>query len=417
MRASRLTPAQNARVPEFVQHWIGIGLSAAAIDHAEAEPALARLYAAAGLAAPRIVWTGCPLTAMLSASAYTAIRRVGREAAAGDRRALGQIAVATIPTAAHRRIELGVEAAVATALGFGDAVGDGFAAAQAIQDAHQALLDRVLEASLEPGLQGRLQMLMIEPIRRGIRPLYALVERALDRVGPATLGEPARVAYFGAPLWIGQAAVMDYLNRVLGIELDRRFIDAAANGGMFWPLDGLCFAAERPTHLNWDEAGQLHCEVGPSVAFSSGLSWWHWHGVRVPQNAIEAPQTITIEAIHAAAGPERRRVMIERYRCGTAVSGIAAYLRDAGAHLLDRDPGFGRLWRLDTGEAAPRLMVEVENRSPEPDGSYRHFLLRVDPELRPILGSGGFGPPPALDRPQRRRLHIRHERRRIQARG
>jgi hypothetical protein len=288
MRASRLTPAQNARVPEFVQHWIGIGLSAAAIDHAEAEPALARLYAAAGLAAPRIVWTGCPLTAMLSASAYTAIRRVGREAAAGDRRALGQIAVATIPATAHRRIELGVEAAVATALGFGDAVGDGFAAAQAIQDARRALLDRVLEASLEPGLQGRLQMLLIEPIRRGIRPLCALVERALDRVGQVVPGEPARVGYFGAPLRIGQAAVMDYLNRVLGIELDRRFIDAAANGGMFWPLDGVCFVAERPTHLNWDEAGQLHCEVGPSVAYPSGWSWWHWHGVRVPQNAIEA---------------------------------------------------------------------------------------------------------------------------------
>ena len=88
--------------------------------------------------------------------------------------------------------------------------------------------------------------------------------------------------------------------------------------------------------------------------------------------------------------------MIERYRAGEAVSGIAAYLRDAGAQLLDRDPGFGRLWRLDTGEAAPWLMLEVENRSPEPDGSYRHFLLRVDPELRPILGSGGFGPPQPL---------------------
>ena len=36
-------------------------------------------------------------------------------------------------------------------------------------------------------------------------------------------------------------------------------------------------------------------------------------------------------------------------------------------------------------------MVEVANRSAEPDGSYRHFLLRVDPELRPIYEDGSFG--------------------------
>ena len=105
------------------------------------------------------------------------------------------------------------------------------------------------------------------------------------------------------------------------------------------------------------------------------------------------PETITIEAIHNARNPEISRIMIERYRWGHAVHGIAAYLRDADARRLDRDAAFGTLWRLDTGEAAPMLMVEVENRSPEPDGSYRHFLLRIDPELRPILDDGSYGMP------------------------
>ena len=31
-------------------------------------------------------------------------------------------------------------------------------------------------------------------------------------------------------------------------------------------------------------------------------------------------------------------------------------------------------------------------RSPEPDGAYR-YLLRVDPELQPVLGPGSFGAP------------------------
>jgi hypothetical protein len=195
---------------------------------------------------------------------------------------------------------------------------------------------------------------------------------------------------FGAPRWLGTAALIDYVNRVLKLPLDGRFLDTVECCALFWTLDGLCFAAERPSYFNWDEAGQLHSEVGPSVAYPSGWSRWHWHGVRVAQNVIEAPETITVAAIHAAE-PQARRVMIERYRAGERVSGIPAYLRDSGARLLDRDPNFGTLWRIDADlAAAPMLMLEVENRSPELDGTYRHFLLRVDPELRP-LRRGGFG--------------------------
>jgi hypothetical protein len=175
--------------------------------------------------------------------------------------------------------------------------------------------------------------------------------------------------------------------------LERSFIEAVESAGLFWALDGICFAAERPTHLNRDEAGHLHCEVGPSVSFPSGWSWWHWHGIGVPQSVIEIPETITPDAIHRADHPELRRIMIERYRSGDQCHGIMAYLRDANARRLDRDARFGTLWHLETTEAAPTLMVEVANRSPEPDGAYRHFLLRVDPELRPIYADGSFGLP------------------------
>jgi hypothetical protein len=37
--------------------------------------------------------------------------------------------------------------------------------------------------------------------------------------------------------------------------------------------------------------------------------------------------------------------MIERYRVGEEVRGIAAYLRDSGGVRLDHDEVFGTLWR------------------------------------------------------------------------
>ena len=345
------------------------------------------------------------MTAMLSAIVYTAIRATGREAEADDKKALAGMVdriirfalIAIIPPSAHRRIGLGVEEVVASALRLGVRDNSRFDAVFAINDARRAALDRVLEAALAPALQKRLRALLIEPIRTGpVWSLRAILESALNAVEQGVVGIRTRIAgwaYFGAPLWVAYAAQMDYLNRVIGVRLDRSFIDAVADCGLFWMLNGISFAAERPTHLNRDGAGDLHCEVGPSIAYPSGWSWWHWHDIRVPQQVIEMPETITLEGIHDARRPELRRIMIERYRSGDRVHGVAAYLRDADARRLDRDPRFGTLWHLDSGHEAPTLIVEVVKHTPEPDGTCRHFWLRVDPELRPILEDGSFGAP------------------------
>jgi hypothetical protein len=268
----------------------------------------------------------------------------------------------------------------------------------AINNTRRAALDRVLSRSLDTTVYQILETRLVMPIRAGVGILSELLEPALNVVGYGAARVKIRhagLAYSGAPLWGAYAGLRDYVHQVLGIPLQRSFIDTVESCGLFWMLDGICFAAERPTHINRDEAGHLHCEVGPGVAYPSGWSWWHWHGTRVPQDVIEEPERITVEAIERVQRPALRRVMIERYRHGHATHGVAAYLRDAGARRLDHDPAFGTLWRHDIG-AEPLLMVEVRNHSPEPDGSYRHFFLRVDPVLRPILADGSFGAPQPL---------------------
>src|SRR5260221_13903752 len=404
MRTAPLTAGELAPIPDFIDKWTRIGLSTVPVDHVKAEPALCRLYAAAGLAEPAVVWAPCPMTAMLSAITYTAIRATGREADARDRQALAAIVermirfalIATIPGEMHRRMRSGVEMTVQSALRLGLENGSGFDAVFAIYDWRRGRLDHVPDKTLAPALRKRLRALLFEPVCTGVRSLRAFVEPPLRAIERGVLGVRTGLAggaYSGAPLWAPYAAERDYLNQVLGVRLDRSLLDAVEACGLYWMLNGLCFAAERPTHLNRDEAGQLHCEVGPALSYPSGWSWWYWHGTQVAQQVIEMPQRITTEAIHRARNPEARRIMIERYRSGERVHGIAAYLRDAEARELDRDKRFGTLWHLETNEAAPILMVEVTNRSPEPDGAYRHFPLRVDPELRPILADGSFGAP------------------------
>jgi hypothetical protein len=238
------------------------------------------------------------------------------------------------------------------------------------------------------------------PIEAALREsLGGILERVFFRFGfnRADRSMPAAPAHFGWPRWLGHAGQLDYINQVLNIALDRSFIELIKGCGPFWVFDSICFAAERPIHINHDEAGRLHCEVGPSFAFRSGWCRWHWHGVEVDRQIIEEPRRITIEDIEAARRhPEFQRILIERYRHGNKVHGIAAYLRDAGGVRLDHDEVFGTLWRRSVRGEAPVLMIEVVNHTPEPDGSYKHHFLRVDTNLRPILADGTFGPPQPL---------------------
>ncbi len=58
----------------------------------------------------------------------------------------------------------------------------------------------------------------------------------------------------------------------------------------------------------------------------------------------------------------------------------------------------GALLRLPPipGEQEPLLLVRVTNSTPEPDGSFKDYVLRVHPECRPILGPDRFGAPQEL---------------------
>ena len=57
-----LTPEQQTKMAEWRDKWTAIGLSTEPANRPEAERAIVMAYAAAGLAAPRIVWCGSPLS-------------------------------------------------------------------------------------------------------------------------------------------------------------------------------------------------------------------------------------------------------------------------------------------------------------------------------------------------------------------
>jgi hypothetical protein len=176
----------------------------------------------------------------------------------------------------------------------------------------------------------------------------------------------------------GALALIDVLERAVGLRPGQPLAGQVLIGrsaGWWWPFEQVVILTERPCALDLarDEQGRLHHPTGPVVAYPDGWAVWAWHGVRVPRQVIERPDTITVAQIRGARNLEARRVMLERY-------GLDRYLRDADATLVQADR-YGKLWRCELPNDEPLAIVEVVNATPEPDGTYATYLLRVPPTV------------------------------------
>jgi len=184
---------------------------------------------------------------------------------------------------------------------------------------------------------------------------------------------------------------MGALPKVLGIALWRqlderaertaaieRRLELARCGAAFWAFEGLVIMMERPARVGFDDGGRLHAGHGPALAYPGGLRVWADHGVVVPERVIDDPGSITVEDVNSQTNAEVRRVMTERF-------GLERLIRDGGGHLVGQDET-GRLWRRTRShrrwDHEPLVMVEVQNSTPEPDGSVRTYFLRVPPDMR-----------------------------------
>lgn len=148
-------------------------------------------------------------------------------------------------------------------------------------------------------------------------------------------------------------------------------MQVARSAGWWWPFDDAVILTERPCFLARDDDGRLHHPSRAALEYPDGWGIYAWHGVRVMPQVIEAPETLTVAQITDESNLAVRRVMLERF-------GWERYLRESGARIRHRDD-WGTLHEVRFADDEPLVMVEVVNSTPEDDGSYVNYLLRVPP--------------------------------------
>ncbi|WP_234322640.1 DUF6745 domain-containing protein [Streptomyces sp. NRRL S-350] len=169
----------------------------------------------------------------------------------------------------------------------------------------------------------------------------------------------------------------------------------AGEAGWWWPYREVALISERPTSLHRDEAGRLDRADGPALEYSDGFALHAWRGMPVPAEFLAGLAEVTVERIRTEENAELRRVLLEHY-------GYERYLADSGAEPIHRDET-GVLWRIVLPDDEPVVMVEVVNSTPEPDGTYRTYWLRVPPSTRTARAGVAwtFGIPETAYHPQR----------------
>ncbi len=182
----------------------------------------------------------------------------------------------------------------------------------------------------------------------------------------------------GGNQWSANVAFLSFFRHVAKLPIDYSVWDhwekAAIHGGPRVMHEKFCIVSDRPERLLVDGRNRPHSSDGPFCRWRDGSALYAVHGVRLPAWIIERPKDITVAKIDAEANVEVRRVMIERY-------GQAQFIRDSNAKLLDHDEACGSLWRREVTNDEPVVILEMLNRTPEPDGSFKHYFERVPPGM------------------------------------
>jgi len=137
------------------------------------------------------------------------------------------------------------------------------------------------------------------------------------------------------------------------------------------------YFCDRPEICEVDEQGRLHSSNGAALKVRDGRSYYVWKGIQIPEDiywpALDG--NITRSLLLNIPDQEERAAIID-------MIGIEKAMDFLNAKLEKKDE-YGELYSMNAQRYERRMrFVKVKNSSPEPDGTYKHYLLWVDPRVK-----------------------------------
>jgi internalin A len=169
----------------------------------------------------------------------------------------------------------------------------------------------------------------------------------------------------------------EFLISKLGITLDLKTKELLRckqqlfeNCGWIFPFENICLVCDRPLHLRFDSANELHAEGEPAIAFADGYSLYFHHGVKLPEEYGKVhPDLWQAEWLLSEENAELRRVLIERIGYDRICQQLQAVELDSWQEYT--------LLKIDNADVEPIYLLKMTC----PSTGFIH-ALRVPPEVR-----------------------------------
>ena len=165
------------------------------------------------------------------------------------------------------------------------------------------------------------------------------------------------------------------------------------------PFKRFTMVCDRPAEVHREQVAprgwgshRLHNENGPAISWRDGWALYFIHGVRVTEQIVMRPETLTIKQILGESNAEVRRIMCERY-------GWERFTADAQLRQIDEcpdpanAPNMLRLFDLpDQFQVfgTPVRLLTCVNATPERSGEIRRFGITCPVEIDSAMGAAAW---------------------------
>jgi hypothetical protein len=377
-KITRLTPGQQAILPQFREEWLRWGICTERADRPKAEAAVMAIRARIGVPEkPIFVWVDSPATGCL---AIHFLKNDGR------RDGLGASLGATL------RDSLWASLGASLGDSLWDSLWDSLRASlwDSLGDSLWDSLWDSLRASLWDSLGDSLWDSLGDSLRASLWDSLgdSLWDSLRDGIGDSL--RASLWASFGEAWW-GQydsywIAFYLFCRDVIGVKYDAQksadldlWRDIGQSCCWWWCYRNYVICCERPTTCRLDERGVIHNEKGPAVAFADGWTIHAWHGVRVPGDWIEHKEHLTAQVALAEPNTERRRAACEIVGWGRVIAELKGQTINK-----DADPEIGELIEVNLPDNGPARFLRVQC------GTKRSFAIPVPLEMKTALQANGW---------------------------
>ncbi len=175
--------------------------------------------------------------------------------------------------------------------------------------------------------------------------------------------EAASLSFYN---YFAEVCNLEICKKLEGIE------EIAKSAGWFFPYRKAVVFCERPNFISLDDRKRLHNTKGPALTFPDGEALYRIHGVEVTKEDVTKP--ISLKRIQKEQNIEVRRVLID-------LMGMEKYMKLSKAEVIDDNPRYGKLLRVKQQDDEDIVTAMVLNSTPEPDGTFKTYFLRVPPTM------------------------------------